>query len=273
MSSGFVPTGRTPRVLITHDFAEVYGGAERVTEVLAAEFPEAEVWAILGTESVAERMGVADRFHSLLPPRKRLRRHFRLLSPVLPLIIDNVRLPEADVILSSSYAFAHHFRTVNAAPQVCYCHSPLRFAWSMTSDYNEEWTGNRATAVAFNAFAAGMRAVDRRAAQRVDLYLTQSPYTGEQIQRFYGKTPQVVGAPIDGSVFRPGPQPEVEDYFLICGRLIEPYKRVGVAIEAFRRLGRRLIVAGDGPALADLKRDAPANVTFTGHLDDASVVE
>jgi glycosyltransferase involved in cell wall biosynthesis len=273
MSSGFVPTGRPPRVVITHDFAEVYGGAERVTEVLAAEFPDAQVWTIMGRPEIAERMGISDRWHALLPGNDMLLKKFRLLTPLYPSLIKTRRLPEADVVLSSSYAFAHYMRTENDAPQVCYCHSPLRFAWSMQDDYQSIWSSNSVGDVGFRSLAAAMRRTDRKAASKVSRYLTQSPYTATQIEKFYGIKPQVIGAPIDCNVFKPSTTTQREDFFLICGRLIEPYKRVGIAVEAFRRLGLPLVIAGGGPALDDLRRNAPPNVTFTGQLDDASVVD
>jgi glycosyltransferase involved in cell wall biosynthesis len=265
------PADGAPRVVITHDFTEVYGGAERVTEAIATEFPDAEVWTILGRPEVAERMGIAERWRSLLPARERLLRHYRLLAPAYPALLAARRLPEADVILSSSYAFAHHLRTINDAPQVCYCHSPLRFAWSMTHAYESRWSSGHASAVAFRTLAATMRRSDLRAAQRVDRFLTQSRYTAQQIERFYGIEAHVIGAPIDCGLFIPGPVAR-EEFFLICGRLVEPYKRVGVAVEAFRRLGLPLVIAGEGPALEQLRRVAPPNVTFTGQLDDAAVV-
>ncbi|MBO9534600.1 MAG: glycosyltransferase [Solirubrobacteraceae bacterium] len=266
------PARHSPRVVITHDFAEIYGGAERVTEVLAAEFPDAPVWTILGRESIAERMGVADRWNSLLPEQSTLLKRYRTLTPLYPALMRSRRLPEADVILSSSYAFAHQLRTYNDAPQVCYCHSPLRFAWSMTEAYQSIWSSNSVGDVGFRALAAAMRRSDRKAAQRVDRYLTQSPYTADQIQRFYGRTPEVIGAPIDCNLFKPGTG-ERDDFYLIVGRLIEPYKRVGIAVEAFRRLGLPLVVAGDGPAFDDLRKNAPPNVTFLGQQGDAEVVD
>ncbi|MEH3053608.1 MAG: glycosyltransferase [Patulibacter minatonensis] len=262
---------RVPRVVITHDFAEIYGGAERVTEVLAAEFPDAQVWSILGRRSIAERMGVADRWHTLLPENRTLLERYRMLTPIYPALLRSRRLPEADVILSSSYAFAHQLRTLNDAPQVCYCHSPLRFAWSMTEEYQSIWSSSSIGDVAFRSLAAAMRHSDKKAARRVDRYLTQSPYTADQITRFYGRTPEVIGAPIDCTLFKPSTS-EREDFFLIVGRLIEPYKRVGVAVEAFRRLGLPLVVAGDGPALNDLRKNAPPNVTFLGQQGDEEVV-
>jgi glycosyltransferase involved in cell wall biosynthesis len=260
-----------PRVVISHDFMEIYGGAERVTAELALAFPDAEVFSILGRQSVAERMGVADRFTSLMAPRPRLLSQYRMLTPAFPALIDAWRLPEADVHLSSSYAFVHGLRTVNNAPQVCYCHSPLRFAWSMTDEYREQRAHSTAAEKAFNALSSVMRATDRRSATRVDQYLTQSPYTATQIARFYGRPVEVVGAPVDTDTFHPSPDPP-GDYFLLCARLIEPYKRVGVAIEAFRRLGLPLVIAGDGPAYRELSAGAPSNVEFVGHLDDDALV-
>jgi hypothetical protein len=123
------------RVAITHDFMEIYGGAERVTQEMAVAFPDAPLTAILARPEVAERMGVAGRVSSLLPPRAGVYRHYRLLTAGFPALADATRLPDADVVLSSSYAFAHRLRARNDAPRVCYCHSPLRFAWTMTEHY------------------------------------------------------------------------------------------------------------------------------------------
>src|SRR5688500_12544531 len=87
----------TAKVLITHDFLETYGGAERVTQEMALAFPEATVTSILGRPSVAARMGIAERWTPLLPARANLLKHYRLLAPVLPAITNRARLPDADV--------------------------------------------------------------------------------------------------------------------------------------------------------------------------------
>src|SRR5215210_5778309 len=97
-----------PRVVITHDFLETYGGAERVTQEMAAEFPGAPVVSILGRPDVAARMGIADRWSSVLPPRPRLLERYRWLTPLFPSLVRRARLPDGDVLVSSSYAFAHH---------------------------------------------------------------------------------------------------------------------------------------------------------------------
>ncbi len=250
---------------------EVYGGAERVTAEMARAFPDAPVVAIAGRSSVAARMGIAERFRSLLPPSPSVLRHYRLLTPVYPVLACFRRLPEADVLLTSSYAFAHHLQTRNHAPQICYCHSPLRFAWSMTDSYRAEWAPSWPAARAFSLLAASLRASDRRSARRVAHFLTQSPFTADQIERFYGRRAEVIGAPIDTELFRPGRQ-EPDDYYLVCARLVEPYKRTSVVIDAFRHLPHRLVVAGDGPAFSRLRSMAPSNVDFVGHLEDHDLV-
>jgi glycosyltransferase involved in cell wall biosynthesis len=260
-----------PRVVITHDFMETYGGAERVTAEMARAFPDAPVVAILGRASVASRMGLGNRFRTVLPAREKLLRHYRLMTPAVGKLVDSVRVPAADVVLSSSYAFAHRFRSTNDAPRVCYCHSPLRFAWSMTENYRDRFAGSRATQPAFDLLARSVRSSDWRSAQSIYQYLTQSPFTAEQIERFYGRRAEVIGAPVDCDLFHPGGSAP-EDYFLFCGRLTEPYKRVGVAVEAFRQLGARLLVAGDGPALPSLAASAPPNVEFLGHVNDDELV-
>lgn len=265
------PETSSARIVITHDFLETYGGAERVTREMAIAFPNAEVVAILGRESVARRMGLEGRWRSILPRREGLLERYRLLTPAFPALLGGVRLPAADAVLSSSYAFAHHLRTRDDAPQVCYCHSPLRFAWSMGQSYRAQWAWSGLSRQAFDLLGRAMRGTDRRAAARVALYLTQSPFTAEQIHRFYGREAKVIGAPVDCELFRPSEEPP-EDFFLVAGRLIEPYKRVSIVLDAFRRLGARLVIAGGGPAARELRAMAPPNAEFLGPVGDCELV-
>jgi glycosyltransferase involved in cell wall biosynthesis len=263
--------GGDPRVVIAHDFAETYGGAERIVASIAEALPDAPFWAILGRESVAERMGVAERFHTVLPSWGPLLRGYRGLAPLYPSLVRHRSLPAADVLLTSSYAFAHGFATENEAPQVCYCYSPLRFAWSMTEAYGAR-LGGRIAEQALNAFARFMRRADKRAAARVTRYVAESRFVADQIRDFYGVQAEVVWPPVDCSRFVPAADPGHEDYFLFCGRLVEPYKRPGMTIEAFRSLPYRLVIAGDGPALEELRQAAPPNVEFLGHLADEDLI-
>ena len=265
-------SGERPRVVIAHDFAETYGGAERILEIAAAACPEAHVWVIAGRRAVAERMGIGDRFHALLPENELLLRHYRTLVPIYPAIVTLRRLPAVDVLLTFSYAFAHGFRTENDSPQVCYCHSPLRFAWTMTDEYAESYR-HVLPARVFRGFAAAMRVADRRVAGRADRYVANSQRVADQVRQAYRREAEVLNPPVDCALFRPSVEPGHDGFYLFCGRLIEPYKQPGIVIDAFRALpGRRLVVAGDGPAYRDLKERAGPNVAFAGHLDDEHLV-
>ena len=259
-------------VTMVHDFLDGFAGSERILATIAGIYPEAPVWATMGYRDVARRMGVDDRFHTVLPHSDRMLEHFRLLTPLYPLIVRSRRLPAADVLLTSSYAFANGYRTVNDAPQLCYCYCPIRFAWSMTEAYGEELPGGGASAALLRLLAAAIRRMDRKRASEVTRFVAESDYVAEQIRDFYGRGSTVIRPPVDTDLFRPSPAGGHDDYYLFCGRLVEPYKRPTITVEAFRTLGKRLIVVGDGPALADLRRRAPANVEFTGHLDDDRLV-
>jgi len=261
-----------PRAIIAHDFAETYGGAERTIAILAEMYPDAPFWTILGRQAVAERMGVADRFHSLLPARERLFRSYRRLAPIYPSLVRLRPLPDSDVLLTSSFAFAHGFSTRNRAPQVCYCYSPPRFAWSMREDYAEHYASAGVSRVGYGAFAAWMRFADRRAATRVTRFVAESHYVADQIRRFYGRDADVVHPPVDCGTFRPPPEPGHGDYYLFCSRLVEPYKRASTAIDAFRSLPDRLVIANNGPAYRELRERAPANVEFVGKVPQDELV-
>ncbi|MGI8728126.1 MAG: glycosyltransferase [Solirubrobacterales bacterium] len=261
-----------PRVLIVHDFAETFGGAERIVAEIAAAFPGSRLVAITGRPEVAARMGMAGRFRTLLGSSPPLLRHYRKLVALYPALASLRRLPAADLLISSSYAFAHGFSTVNGAPHLSYCYSPLRFAWTMGADYGAALAGPRA-AGALDRFAAPFRVADRRASGRVDRYVAESSYVAGQIREFYGRVSTVIYPPVDCCKFRPSAA-SPEDYALLCGRLIEPYKRPTMVVEAFRRMPeRRLVVAGDGPEAERLRRIAPANVEFRGALADDELVE
>jgi len=242
-----------------------------VTAEIARAFPDAPVYAILGRASVAARMGIGDRVTALLPERERLLRTYRSLAPAYPLLVRSARLPPADVVVASSYAYAHGFRSVNGAPVVCYCHGPFRHLWSQQAQYAAQLPGGGPARAAFAAYCAMARTADRAAARSVDSFCTQSPFTASLIEQVYGRRAELVPPAIDGAVFRPA-RSEPEPYFLFVGRLVEAYKRPSLVVDAFAQMpDLRLRIAGDGPAFASLRRRASPNVEFLGRLEDGAL--
>lgn len=258
-----------PRITIAHDNLWWYGGAERVAASFAQMYPEAQFWAILGRRDVADRMGVTDRLRLVLPERRAVLSNYRRMAPLYPALLKARPLPDTDLLLTSSFAFAHHFRTRNDAPQLCYCYSPLRFAWSMTEEYGVEL--GMAARLA-NLAASAFRAMDRHAAGRVTRYVAESRYVADQIKRFYGRQADVIYPPVDCDVFRPSGSGH-DGYYLFCSRLVEAYKRPSLVVQAFNDLPEeRLVIANDGPALADLKKIAGPNIEFWGRVPQSELV-
>ena len=259
------------RVVIAHDNLYWFGGAERIAAEIAAAFPGAAFWTFLGRDEVARRMGIEDRHRPLLPENRVTLGAYKAMAPLYPVLARVRPLPAADLLVSSSFAFAHHFSTTNHAPHLCYCYSPIRAAWSMTEEYGRDLGWGRLGARAAELAARAMRRSDRRAARRVTEYVAESRYVADQIRRFYGRTARVIYPPVDCERFRPSPQGGHDGYFLFSGRLVEAYKRPAAVVDAFRSVPHQLVVAGDGPARAALERRAGRNVEFVGHVGDSEL--
>jgi glycosyltransferase involved in cell wall biosynthesis len=163
-----------------------------------------------------------------------------------------------DAVVSSSHACAKGVRVANGVTHLCYCHTPMRYAWDFAAE------AGRFPAPIRPAARAGMawfRRWDRATATRVDRFVANSTAVAERIRRFYGRRAEVVHPPVRTDFFTPGG--EREDWFLYVGRLVS-YKRPELVVEAFRGLDARLRVIGDGHLRERLEREAPPNVEFLG---------
>jgi glycosyltransferase involved in cell wall biosynthesis len=254
------PSELSAPLLIAHDFAYQYGGAERVTQALGEAFPGARVLVIGGDRTVLARMGVADRATSVLPlgwsPRG-----YRYLAPLCPLLLAGCR---ADVVVSSSYAFAHHVRA--RALHVEYCHSPLRQVWVAQRPYEE--AAGVLLRLGMKSFAGWLRQMDLRAVARVDRLVASCENVRGRIKRVYGRDAAILYPPVRTDVFFDTGSAREPDLCLVVARLVEPYKAVGSLVRLFSRLPYRLVVVGDGRDAALIRRHAPRNVSFVGALAD-----
>jgi glycosyltransferase involved in cell wall biosynthesis len=171
-----------------------------------------------------------------------------------------------DLVVSSSSAWAHWIQVNHPqATHVCHCHSPFRYAWS---HYHELIGRSPARALALGPLMALVRRLDRRASQRVDQYVANSEVTRQRIKRYYGRESIVILPPVDLDRFAVSEQ--VDDYFLVVSALV-PYKRVGIVVEAFTRLGLPLVVVGDGPERGALQAMAGPTVQLRGSLSDLEI--
>ncbi len=255
------------RVAIVHDFLYTYGGAERVVEQMLAVFPQADVFALFDFLKPEDRGFLGGRtvtpsFLQKLPGAKR--RH-RLFLPLMPLAVEQLNVSAYDVIVSSSYVAAKGVITRPDQLHVCYCHTPVRFAWDQQGQYLKQ-TGLAGGLLSIPAkvLLHYIRGWDVRSAHGVDAFLTNSDYVGRRIAKTYRRPATTVYPPVDTDAFALNDGPR-EDFYLTASRLV-PYKRIDVIVEAFNRMpDRRLLVVGDGPERERLTNLAGPNVVILGH--------
>ncbi len=253
-----------PRVVVVHERFTEMAGSEAVVQQLARQWPAASVHA-----PVVRRSALPDDLRDRVvdTPLSRLLRGstYAHLLPVLPLAMARLRLPGADVVLTSHHAFAQQAVHATSAPVVSYVHSPARWVWDPSMRAGE--VGGRVGAVGLAAFAAAYRGADRRAAQQVHTLVANSREVASRVQRWWGREARVVHPPVDTERYTPDPAVAREPFFLLAGRLVA-YKRPEVAVRAAARAGVALVVAGDGRGRAELERAAGPGTTFLGRVSD-----
>ena len=170
-------------------------------------------------------------------------------------------------MISSSSAWAHGVLVDPGAVHVCYCHNPFRYAWS------EREATLRARGPLLRPplrlLLNRWRQWDWIAAQRVDAYVANSHLTAARVRRYFGREATVLHPPVELGRFAPGP---IAEHYVVVAELMA-HKRIDVAIEAFNRLRRPLVVVGDGPELRRLRRMAGPTVTLTGRVSDERVAQ
>lgn len=253
------------RVALVHDYLNQYGGAERVLEALHELYPEAPVYTSLYDP---QAMPAAYRSWDIrcspmqyLPGWKRYFRHYFLFYPAA---FEHFDLTAYDLIISSSSAYAKGVIPAPGARHICYCHTPMRFAWR-TDDYLEREAIGGWRRLLLSLLLNYVRLWDVATTVRVDAFMANSREVAQRIRRYYGRTATVIPPPVDLPPYEEQPPGE---YFLAGGRLV-PYKRIDLAVEALSRLGLPLKVFGEGRDRKRLEALAGPNVEFVGWVEEA----
>ncbi|MGI8765842.1 MAG: glycosyltransferase [Gemmatimonadaceae bacterium] len=255
-------------IALVHDYFYQAGGAERVVEVLHRMFPTAPIYTTIAhPERMWPGLQDADFRPSWMQRLPGMGRWFRAYLPLYPRAIESLDLRAYDLVISSSSAFAKSAIVRSDACHVCYCHTPMRFAWDYERYIAREQFG-RLARIALPPLVQRLRRWDRRTAERVSTYIANSGTVRDRIRRCYGRDAEIVFPPV--ALDRFAAVDEDADYYLIVSRM-SPYKRLDIAVEAFTRMGRELLVIGDGPGRAMLERMAGPTIRFAGTLSDAEV--
>lgn len=249
-------------VAIAHDWLVHYTGSEQCVRELCAVFPGAEVVTSLidRSSAPAELVHASPSFLQSVPWAVS---HHEWSLPLMPLAW-RLRSPlrGLDAVISSSHACAKAVRVEPGTPHLCYCHTPMRYAWDFTGEADRF---PRLVRPASRVSMAWFRRWDRRTAERVTRFVANSQAVAGRIERYYGRHAAIIHPPVRTDFFTPGG--ERGDHFLYVGRLVS-YKRADLALEAFADLPHRLLVVGTGRWERALRARATPNVTFLGQVED-----
>ncbi len=258
------------KLAIVADWLPTYGGAEHVVASLVELWPQAPVFT---TVVAPERLGPLSKAD--LRPHRFLQRMYRLLGkhqwllPWMPEAIESIDLQGYDIVLSSSHAVGKGVIPPGTAVHVCYCHTPMRYAWEMEAEYLRDFRIRWPMKKFVKRQLKRLRRWDLTTARRTDVFIANSSETQARIRRMYGRDSVVIPPPVGDRFFRT-PLQNRGSYFLALGRLV-PYKRFDLLVALSNQLGIPLKIGGTGSELERLRAMAGPSVEFLGFVPDADL--
>jgi glycosyltransferase involved in cell wall biosynthesis len=257
------------RVALVHDWLMGMRGGEKCLEVLCQSFPQATLYTLIhrrgALSATIESMAIRTSPLQQIPG---VFRYYRHLLPIMPLATRAWRLKNVDLVISMSHCVAKAVVPPSGVPHVCYCFTPMRYAWQGRETYLESWSDRPLRRVLARALLSRLRRWDRATAGRVTHFVAISETVRERIRRCYRRDSRVIQPPVDVSFYTPDPIYRTrEDHYLIVSALV-PYKRIDQAVAACTQSRRRLTIIGEGPERARLEALAGPSVRFMGWQSD-----
>ncbi|MBU0727743.1 glycosyltransferase [Patescibacteria group bacterium] len=257
------------KIALVHEMLTKLGGAERVLRTLSGMYPKAPIYTLIHDRGKTEDWFKGKKIH----PSYIQRGYDWLKSPKwllskMPNAIEQFDFRNYDVVVSSSSAFAHGIKTDKKTKHICYCHSPMRYAW----DYTHEYTQNYSWPMKYliSNLLKQIRIWDFMAADRANKIIANSEHVQKRIEKYWRRKSQVIYPPVSVGNFIP--TRDHEDYFLIVSALT-PFKKIDLAIHAFNKLKRKLVIIGDGAQRKLLESIAGDTIEFLGYKEDGVVRE
>lgn len=265
-----LPYTAAMKVAFVADWLTVNAGAEHALLGLHRMWPEAPIYTTVARPEQLGKLGEAKIITGPLQKLYRIVRKHQLLVPLMAHAIESMDLSGYDLIISSSHAVGKGIIPPSTAVHVCYCHTPMRYAWKMETEYLKDFRVPTFLWRRLKRMLGRLRRWDLSTAKRVDVFVANSEETARRIQDTYGRESVVVPPPVsDAFLCTPLPHTKRRG-FLSVGRLV-PYKRLDLLVEAANRLQVPLAIAGKGQEEARLKAIAGPTVTFLGYVPDSDL--
>jgi glycosyltransferase involved in cell wall biosynthesis len=254
------------RVALVHDWLTGMRGGEKVLEAICEMFPAAPIFTLVHVKGsvspIIEAHPIRTSWVQRLPRAGRWYRHY---LPLFPAAVESFDLDGFDLVISSSHCAAKSVLARGGAVHVCYCHSPMRYAWDQFGAYFGPQQVGRLASAGLRPVMAALARWDAGTTGRVSRFLANSQYVAGRIRRYYNRGSTVVYPPVDTDFYQPAAGQSLRESSLLVVSALVPYKRVDVAIDAAREVGLPLRVVGQGPDEAGLRAHARgANVEFLG---------
>jgi glycosyltransferase involved in cell wall biosynthesis len=260
------------RVALVHDWLTGLRGGEKCLEALCRLFPSATIHTLLHkTGSVGDTIGGMTIRPSVLQRVPNIDRHYRHFLPIMPMAAAGWKVGEVDLVVSLSHCVAKAVQVPDGVPHVCYCFTPMRYAWDGRDAYLESWRDRPIRRALAGAILNRLRSWDRAVSGRVTHFVAISETIRERIARCYDRPSHLIQPPVDTHYYTPANEPRGAEY--LCVSALVPYKRIDQAIEACRKTGRRLTIIGEGPDRARLEKLADGAARFLGWQTDEVIRE
>ncbi|OIV42463.1 glycosyltransferase [Flavobacterium johnsoniae] len=255
------------------DWYYVNGGAEKVIHSINSIWDDFDHFALIDFLSDEDRnfilngKKVKTSFIQKLPTAKKNHRKFLQLFPIA---IEQFDLSDYDLIISSSSAVAKGIKTHKNQLHICYCHSPMRYAWDLKDQYLKDAGLDKGLkGIYAKSVLNKIKKWDLSNSEDVDFFIANSNHIAQRIKNTYGRESIVIYPPVDVDFF--SLEEKKEDYYFTASRLVS-YKKTQLIVEAFNELPHlKLIVAGDGPELEKLQKIAKSNIEFVGFIENGKL--
>lgn len=257
------------KVALVHDWLNGMRGGEKCLEVFCELFPHSPIYTLFyDKEKISAKIQLHPIRVSWIDRFPGARKNYRHFLPFFPMAAESFDLSEFDLIVSTSHCAAKGVKKRKDALHLCYCFTPMRYAWG----FFDEYFGDKGffSKMLIKKLMKDLQRWDKNASGRVDHFVGISAYIQQRIFRCYGRQSEVIYPPVDTDFYTPDPSVKREGFYLIVSALV-PYKRVDLAVQAFNNSGKPLVIVGDGPEKKKLERSAKANIRFLGWQGDESL--
>lgn len=255
------------KVAIVHYWLVSMRGGEKVVEQLCEMYPDADIFTLVcdpaALSPTIRRHKIITSFLQKIPGAVR---RYKMLLPLMPFALEQFDLSNYDLVLSSESGPAKGIVPRPGAIHICYCHTPMRYIWDHYHQYRSDC--GPIQRLLMPLISPFLRQWDVTTASRVDAFVANSAHVAARIRRYYGRDAIVIHPPVSVDDFTVSG--DIDDFYLCAGQLVG-YKRIDLAIHAFNRMGKRLVILGEGEKLEALRKIAGPTISFVGRQPFAAL--